>query len=146
VLRNPRATRPWQFVLDPLAGYMLLATRLSGDGAFGGAWNFGPPLGDARTVKQGADKITYCWGEGRVEVNEATATFHEATLLQLDSAKANQMLGWHAMYDFSRAIDVTVAWYKTQYSCDDGGMLAFSRSQIGEFESALLAERPQVFG
>jgi CDP-glucose 4,6-dehydratase len=146
VLRNPRSVRPWQFVLDSLAGYMLLASRLSGEAALAGPWNFGPPVADARTVKQGADEIASCWGGGRVEIDEATATFHEATLLQLDATKANHGLGWHTSYDFTRAIEATVAWYKAQYTSHDSSMLAFSRGQLVEYESALLAARPRVFG
>jgi CDP-glucose 4,6-dehydratase len=145
VLRSPGATRPWQFVLEPLAGYMLLASRLHADPVFAGAWNFGPAAEAENTVKHGAEEIVRLWGEGRVEVNEATRTFHETTLLYLDSSKSHRKLGWSAILDFGGALKTTVSWYKAQHTTGDGDMFAFTTQQIAEYEAALVARRPQVF-
>jgi CDP-glucose 4,6-dehydratase len=145
VLRSPRATRPWQFVLDPLAGYMLLASRLFHDKTFTGAWNFGPPVEGGNTVKQGADALVRIWGGGRVEIKEETRVFHETTLLQLDSTKAHQRLGWSAMMTFEETLAMTAAWYKAQHQSNDGDMLAFTRSQVASFEAAVMKRLPHVF-
>lgn len=113
VLRNPRATRPWQHVLDPLHGYLRLALALQDDPAgFGEAWNFGPDQRDIRTVEDLARAVAAAWGGGDVvHAPEANAP-HEATLLHLSSDKAHHRLGWRARWDFARAAAETAQWYR----------------------------------
>lgn len=132
-LRNPGAVRPWQHVLDPLAGYLRLAQKLCDDGAaYAEAWNFGPDaVGDATVgeIAQGAARL---WGDGRV-VMAGSAAYHEAGLLRLTSAKAKDRLAWRPRWPVARALEETVAWYKAWQAGDD--MRAFSLRQIATYES-----------
>jgi CDP-glucose 4,6-dehydratase len=131
-LRNPNATRPWQHVLEPLAGYLLLAARLHQEPKrFGGAWNFGPSTQEVRTVKSVADVIVAHIGKGRVEVEESTIQVHEARLLQLNCDKAQQLLGWHPHWHVEKTLEATALWYKT--FMDGGDAEAITRAQIKEF-------------
>ncbi len=136
-IRNPRSTRPWQFVLDTLGGYLLLAMRLIEDGQkFSGAWNFGPPVDNTNTVERGAREIISNWGYGELEF-VPDALFAESASLQLDCTKARERLKWHTILDFSRSMASTTAWYKKQHDTNDGGMREFSHRQIEEFEILL---------
>ena len=133
-LRNPHATRPWQHVLDPLYGYLLTAVRLLQDPKqYSGAWNFGPGGTSIRTVKQLADKIVLCWGEGEVQVNsdvQQQAT-HEAHLLNLCCDKAHSLLSWHPRWEFDAAVSETVRWYREMAAGHP--VLELSRRQISEY-------------
>ena len=112
VLRSPESTRPWQHVLEPLSGYLLLAARLfDSTKKYSGAWNFGPRSSDIRTVKDLANKIIEQWGGGRIEIDKSGAIFHEARLLHLNCDKAHQLLGWRPHWHFERTIMETVRWY-----------------------------------
>ena len=111
-VRNPHAVRPWQYVLEPLYGYLLLGARLLTDGAgLAGGWNFGPsdlrfwPVGDV--VRRLAD----LWGGGRVESDD-TPRPPEAGLLRLDCSKACLKLGYQAVMTTAEALEATVAWHK----------------------------------
>ena len=134
-LRNPRATRPWQFVLEPLAGYMALAARLPQNPAFASAWNFGPPVDNENTVERGARSIIRQWGSGSIELTDAQ--FHENTALQLDCTKARHDLGWHTRLDFEETMRWTAAWYRQQHIDEDGPMRAFSEQQLAEYEALI---------
>jgi CDP-glucose 4,6-dehydratase len=113
LLRNPAATRPWQHVLEPLSGYLALASKLYTDAQrFSGSWNFGPRIESTHTVKDLAEKMVKCWGEGRLEIAPSQSGLHEATLLQLNCDKAAQMLGWTPRWDFDRTVEATVQWYR----------------------------------
>jgi CDP-glucose 4,6-dehydratase len=136
-LRSPHATRPWQFVLEPIAGYLLLGMRLSEEGkAFQGAWNFGPPGDSTKTVEVGAQSVVDGWGEGAIE-HVSPAPFHESKLLQLDSTKARQLLGWRPVLDFSGTMALTTQWYKHQYTAGDASTREYSLGQLGAFEERL---------
>jgi CDP-glucose 4,6-dehydratase len=112
-LRSPASTRPWQHVLEPLSGYLSLATRLYHDpGAFSGVWNFGPQSSDIRTVRDLAEKIIAQWGGGSVEIDQSAPAFHEARLLHLNCDKAHQLLGWQPRWNFDRTVAETVRWYR----------------------------------
>jgi len=112
-LRHPDAVRPWQHVLDPLAGYLALAERLLTDGpAFGEAWNFGPAEDDARPVRWVAARALARWPGAPAWRAEETATPHEAGQLRLDAAKARARLGWRPRWGLSEAVDRTVDWYR----------------------------------
>lgn len=131
-LRNPGATRPWQHVLEPLAGYLLLAARLYEEPKkWGGAWNFGPSTQEVRTVKNVAEAIVGHIGKGRVEVVEPKTQLHEARLLQLNCDKAHQLLGWYPRWHVEKTLEVTALWYKTVMN--GGNAEAITRAQIKEF-------------
>ncbi len=137
LLRNPNATRPWQHVLEPLAGYLLLASRLYEEPKrFGGSWNFGPSTQEVRTVKSVADVIVAHIGKGSVEVVESPAQVHEARLLQLNCDKAQQLLGWHPRWSVDKTLEATAIWYKTVLNGGDAENI--TRSQIHEFFADLL--------
>ncbi len=112
-LRNPSATRPWQHVLEPLSGYLLLAASLRKDPlAFVGSWNFGPTSKEVRTVLEVAKHLIARFGHGRINCESSTKNPHEAGLLQLNCDRANQILGWYPRWDFERTLDMTADWYK----------------------------------
>jgi len=112
VVRNPVAIRPWQHVLEPLAGYMKLAKLLVEQGEiFAQAWNFGPPETGAKTVQWMTEELIGQWGSGRWELENGYKP-HEATYLKLDCSKARGMLNWLPVWNPSEAISVTVKWHK----------------------------------
>jgi CDP-glucose 4,6-dehydratase len=112
-LRNPSATRPWQHVLEPLSGYLLLAERLREEpSAFAGSWNFGPPSKEVRTVLEVAEHLIARFGCGSINCESSEKNPHEAGLLQLNCDRAHQKLGWYPRWDFERTIDMTAGWYK----------------------------------
>ena len=112
-IRSPSSVRPWQHVLDPLAGYLLLAERLVSEGKWvEEGWNFGPPINSEVPVSALVDAIVRCWGSGAMwECEETEPPLHEATYLKLDCSKARDRLGWRPLIDFERAIRFTVEWY-----------------------------------
>lgn len=112
-LRNPAATRPWQHVLEPISGYMLLAAKLYEEPAtYQGAWNFGPPIGDVHTVADVAQCIAADFNQGTIAIGEQNRQQHEAQLLQLNSDKARQLLGWRTRWDFEQTMAATIGWYR----------------------------------
>jgi CDP-glucose 4,6-dehydratase len=131
-LRNPFATRPWQHVLEPLAGYVLLAARLYEEPKkWGGSWNFGPSTHEVRTVKNVAEVIVGHIGKGRIEVVESHTQVHEARLLQLNCDKAHQLLGWYPRWHVEKTLEATALWYKT--FMNGGNAEEITRAQINEF-------------
>ena len=112
-IRSPRATRPWQHVLEPLSGYLKLGARLFENGhVYDGAWNFGPHVGDMRTVLNVANSIAGQFENGSVVVDESSDKPHEAHLLQLNSDKARQMLQWDTRWSFEQTLAATGGWYR----------------------------------
>lgn len=131
-LRNPGATRPWQHVLEPLSGYLLLAARLYDEPKnYGGSWNFGPSTNEVRTVKDVAEVIVGHIGRGCVEVVESQTQVHEARLLQLNCDKAHQLLGWYPRWHVDKTLEATALWYKTVMN--GGNAEIITRAQIHEF-------------
>lgn len=115
LIRHPNATRPWQHVLEPLRGYLMLAERLYGDGAaWGEAWNFGPAEADVRTVSWVAEGLASRWGGGASWEPAPDASLHEATNLKLDISKAKSRLKWHPKLDVLQALDLVVAWERSR--------------------------------
>jgi len=113
-LRRPQSIRPWQFVLEPLSGYVDLAQQLltSKDQSFDGAWNFGPIAGDEVTTLEIAERLAKKWGDGAsIVVTPNASTFKEANLLRLDSTKARVGLGWRPRLSTDACIDWTAEWY-----------------------------------
>jgi CDP-glucose 4,6-dehydratase len=113
-VRNPGGVRPWQHVLEPLGGYLLLGAGLLGPEAAGFAepWNFGPRLEDARPVREVVEALIAAWGSGRWEDTHDPAAPHEAGLLRLDIEKAGARLGWAPRWRFDETFRRTVAWYR----------------------------------
>jgi CDP-glucose 4,6-dehydratase len=112
-IRNPASTRPWQHVLDPLRGYLVLAERLSEDPvAYGEAWNFGPVEDDARPVGWIADRIVEAWGDDANWQTVNSDELHEAHCLKVDATKAQTRLRWSQGLRLDAALDWTVNWYR----------------------------------
>jgi CDP-glucose 4,6-dehydratase len=129
ILRNPEATRPWQHVLDPLFGYLVLASHLyTSPQAFPGPFNFGPSGESIRTVYDLAGRIVQCWGGGNIRVKKAPNAPHESGLLHLNCDKARRLLNWKPQWDFDRTIEETVSWYKQVESGESP--VALTKEQI----------------
>jgi CDP-glucose 4,6-dehydratase len=119
-IRSPYSIRPWQHVLEPLTGYMMLAERLYTDGPmFAEAWNFGPDDTDARNVDWITAKFSELWGAGFSYSIDKNPQHHEATYLKLDCSKAKAELGWTPKLDIEKALTSTVDWYKTWFRKED---------------------------
>ncbi len=116
-LRNPQAARPWQYVLEALRGYLLLAEHLYQDGRhYGGAWNFGPAPTDIRPVQWIAEKLASAWGaEAKWNIEPGNLP-QEVQMLRLDCSKAAAELCWRPVLDLSEALEMTVDWYRDFYS------------------------------
>ncbi len=112
-IRNPNSTRPWQHVLEPLSGYMLLAQKLyNNPKKYSGSWNFGPSVKSIKTVYELAEKVISIFGEGTLKVGQKDSLKHEAGLLHLNCDKAIHHLGWNPTWDFEQTIINTILWYK----------------------------------
>jgi CDP-glucose 4,6-dehydratase len=119
-IRNPHAIRPWQHVLDPLSGYLLLAQKLYESGPeFGEGWNFGPPDTDARPVEWIVHHMCELWGNGARYVIDQGDHPHEAHYLKLDCSKARIRLGWQPRWDLSKALLSILEWVKVYSSAGD---------------------------
>lgn len=111
-IRNPHAIRPWQHVLEPLSGYLMLAQKLWEEGAaYGEGWNFGPNDEDAKPVSWIADRLTGTWGEGANWVLDGGNHPHEAHYLKLDCSKAKAHLGWHPRWCLEKGLEAIVDWH-----------------------------------
>ncbi len=112
-IRNPEATRPWQHVLDPLAGYLELAERLHREGAdYAEAWNFGPEPVGSIPVREIVTHAAALWGDGAQWRTTDEARLREAPVLALDPSKAKQRLGWRCRLGIGEALEWTVGWYR----------------------------------
>jgi len=136
LIRNPAGVRPWQFVLEPLRGYLLLAERLATDpDGFGAGWNFGPAAADAQPVSWIADRLTRGWGDGAAWRLDAGAHPAEAGTLRLDASRAADRLGWRPALSLEDALDWTVEWYSAWHHGADLG--ALTRSQIERYRQRI---------
>lgn len=136
-LRYPHAVRPWQHVLEPLAGYLELGARLSvPEGVkFARGWNFGPDTSGDATVGEIAQTLARLWGEdAHVELAPSAKNPHEAGLLTLDSTLARTQLGWKPRWSLEQALAQTTAWNRAWIKGAD--MSAFTRGQIRDWEAA----------
>ena len=132
VIRHPQAVRPWQHILEPLSGYLLLAQALWGDGRrFSEAWNFGPDESEAQPVGWLVERSVAEWGAGAAWRRDGDAHPHEAHLLRLDSSKATSRLNWRPRWNLDTALHHTIAWYKAWAAGQD--MRAFTLQQIAEY-------------
>lgn len=131
ILRNPGSIRPWQHVLDPLCGYLLLAQKLyESKKEFSGAWNFGPDKKNYLTVENLVKEAIKIFGKGSYAVQEDFAK-HEAASLKLNSDKARQALGWRSAYDFHGALEITCEWYEAFYNKKD--IKKITQQQVASF-------------
>jgi len=137
VLRYPEAVRPWQHVLDPLAGYLLLGAKLWQDGpGYAGSWNFGPDDNVTWTVEEVVREIIRLWGAGRYRV-DGSAHPPEAQLLKLDCRKAKMRLGWRPQYAIREALSLGIDWYQRFYNQASAAELhRFSVGQIERYQAA----------
>lgn len=120
VVRNPLAVRPWQLVIEPLAGYLILAQALWEDDGFAEAWNFGPDPSQVVPVGQMADLFCQCWGQDAAwDAPAGIGGPKEAQLLLLDPAKARTRLNWRPRFDVPQALAHTAHWYKAMLAGAD---------------------------
>lgn len=134
LIRRPNAIRPWQHVLEPIHGYILLAERLlAGEEQFATAFNFGPSDEGAWPVEMIADHMAAAWVEGATWICGADPGVHEAGMLRLDASKAQAELGWQPRLNIKSALDWTVNWYR---ACQHGNeMKNFTWNQIEAYEA-----------
>jgi CDP-glucose 4,6-dehydratase len=126
-IRKPLATRPWQHVLEPLSGYMLLARKLYEDPIkYSGSWNFGPSINSIKTVKELIDKAIEVAGKGSVKIGQIEKHKHEAGLLHLNCDKANHQLGWYPVWNFEQTVEKTIDWYINYLSGVDAKKLSLN--------------------
>jgi len=143
VIRSPHAVRPWQHVLEPLGGYLLLGALLSEDpGKYSGAWNFGPMDDSLLTVAEMTDRLIKCWGCGSWEDISDPRAPHEAKWLKLCCDKAHACLNWHSVLTIDESLQMTADWYKEFYSGPQTkDMHPFCLEQIRKFEKAAATKR-----
>ena len=135
-IRNPVAVRPWQHVLEPLSGYLLLGEKLLEDGKkFAESFNFGPNEDSVLKVVDVAQKVCEYYGKGEVVIQKKDG-LHEATLLMLNIKKAERSLGWAPTYTADEAIIKSVEWYRHFY-CQDADMYDFTMKQVEEYEESV---------
>lgn len=135
VVRNPDYVRPWQHVLGPLGGYLVLAERLSRDRALATAWNFGPAE-EARPVRWLVDALIARWPTAiSTRFGDGEGGGREAAALRLDSSRARDRLGWRPAWSLERALDATVEWYRAFAAGEDVRSLALE--QIAQYEADL---------
>ena len=135
-IRNPQATRPWQHVLEPLSGYLLLGNLLYTCGkTYAEGFNFGPNPDSVLTVAEVARQVVEEYGRGSVKVHKKD-DLHEANLLMLDISKAQTVLGWQPAYTARQAVEKTVQWYKRFYQGEP--IRTFTLQQIKEYQESIV--------
>jgi CDP-glucose 4,6-dehydratase len=130
-VRNPLATRPWQHVLEPLRGYLCLASKMWENGAkYAGAWNFGPNDDSIVPVKEIVDQVIAFWGRGKWLDLSDPDSLHEAMLLSLDCSKAKLLMHWKPALPIKDALKFTVEWYK---NCKESNVYDLCEDQIRKY-------------
>lgn len=134
-IRSPLATRPWQHVLEPLSGYLVLAAKLANNARFHSeAYNFGPMADQNFPVSDLINEMSKYWDKVRWrDTSQKKSNMHEAGLLKLNCDKANLELNWTSTMNFEETLSMTVKWYQRFYENIDGSMGDFTISQIEEF-------------
>lgn len=137
IIRNPEAIRPWQHVLEPLSGYLLLAQKLYENGTqYAEGWNFGPNDNDAKPVEWIVKKMCEKWGQGAsYEKIIQGKQPHEAMYLKLDCSKAKAELNWYPRWNIEKAIDSIIEWTKGYKRDEDLRMICLR--QIEEYSAAV---------
>ena len=138
LIRNPNATRPWQHVLEPLSGYLLLAERLYQETGsnFAEGWNFGPNEDDSLPVRRVVEHMSSEWKEVACSVDYAgTSNLHEAQSLKLDISKAKSKLGWKPSLSIKPALSLTINWYDAYRT--NGSVISTTAAQITEYSKLI---------
>ena len=144
-IRYPRATRPWQHVLEPLSGYLVLATSLANNSGLNGEpFNFGPPAQQNFTVAELLNEIKGHWPGATWKDISGSSPFHEAGLLKLCCDKALHKIGWQPVMDFAETVRLTSSWYRTFYESSGTDVWDLTQRQIAEYES-LARERGAIW-
>ncbi len=134
-IRNPNAIRPWQHVLEPLSGYLLLAEKLYTHGIeFSEGWNFGPRENEAQPVQWIVDKLVSQWGDGAHWCNDERSHPHEAHYLKLDCSKARMKLKWQPTWELEHTLNRIVDWHKEWLAGAD--IYDYTVTEISDFMSA----------
>ena len=132
VIRNPKSIRPWQHVLEPLLGYLMLGHRLyEGGKQFAGAWNFGPEDQGSATVEELVEKSCLFLGRGQYQI-KPDSSMPESNILKLDITKAKTLLGWRPNLSLDDTVILTCDWYKTFYE-KSNDIISYTDKQIGSF-------------
>jgi CDP-glucose 4,6-dehydratase len=132
VIRNPQATRPWQHVLEPLCGYLILLQKLwTKDSQFASSWNFGPQNEDHRSVQELAELFVNSWGGGEKSIEYLSSGPHEAQLLKLDCSKSQSMLQWQPLWKLETAVQKVIEWEKAYHR--GMNMSEITLQQISEY-------------
>ncbi|MCD7908798.1 MAG: CDP-glucose 4,6-dehydratase, partial [Clostridium sp.] len=139
-IRRPDAVRPWQHVLEPLGGYLLLAERLYNSREFAEGWNFGPGQDEARSVEWMMRRFAEAWGTDPVWTLDKGPHPHETELLRLDCSKARLKLGWESVLSAKDALRMTADWYRRQAAGEDP--LALAEEQLADYIHKLEELRP----
>jgi CDP-glucose 4,6-dehydratase len=130
-IRNPHSTRPWQHVLEPLSGYLVLAEKLYNEGqAFAEGWNFGPQDADSRPVGWIVDQLAKEWGMQQAANIDTGAAVHEANYLKLDISKARARLQWEPRWNLGQALGHIVSWHKAWLAGADMHQLCLEQIQL----------------
>jgi CDP-glucose 4,6-dehydratase len=133
LIRRPNAIRPWQHVLDPLHGYLILAKKLfAQQPQFASSYNFGPREEDTWPVERIATKLVEMWGNGASWIRDSVPSVHEDNVLRLDASRARVELGWQSRLEIEAALEWTMAWYRAWNQGDN--MAEFTEGQIAEYE------------
>lgn len=134
-IRSPHATRPWQHVLEPLSGYLLLATHLMDNDKFHGeAYNFGPSADQNYPVSELINEMSKYWSQVKwKDVSNKDDYMHESGLLKLNCDKALSDLYWHPTLQFNETVKMTVEWYKSYYQNKNNSMYEFAINQIEDY-------------
>jgi len=138
IIRSPNAIRPWQHVLEPLSGYLLLAENLYNHGSkYAEAWNFGPDDSDAKSVEWIVNQLVNNWGlDVGFKIDSSEANLHEAHFLKLDCSKARMQLGWKPQWNSTEAIRRICAWHKAYIVGQD--MKKYTLDEIKQYQSAIV--------
>lgn len=133
VIRNPHSFRPWQHVLEPLSGYLLLASMLSKNKIFNGeSWNFGPKPNVKLSVLDLVNNLCNELGTGKIKINTTREKYYESKYLNLNISKAREFLNWEPIWSMNTTIKKTAEWYK-EYYINKGNMYNFCIKQIKEY-------------
>ena len=139
LIRRPKAIRPWQHVLDPLHGYLMLAEKLLARNLqSASSYNFGPGDEDIWPVERIANKLVEMWGEGASWTCDSDPTLHEDHVLRLDASKARVELGWKPRLRIEDALEWTLAWYRAWKRRDN--LAEYTQAQIVAYQQLLAAE------
>lgn len=136
IIRNPKATRPWQHVLEPLRGYLMLAEKLWRFGVqFSGSWNFGPNEDDNKSVAWIADRLKNLWNDAAAWERDAAIQPHEANYLKLDCSKSKTLLKWHPVLSLETTLAWIAEWYRAFQGNEDLNRL--TRQHIARYEELI---------